>query len=207
MDRVFTEEDWTVLDNPIVPAYPKSKTIAERAAWDWIAKEGGSMELAVVNPVGIWGPVVGKDASTSVELILRMMNGQLPGIPNVGFGCVDVRDVADLHLMAMTDPKAAGQRFIAVSDEGFVWAKDIALKIKARMGDRAKRVPTRVIPDFVLKIAAWFDSAVGLIVPELGKEKNTTNKKAKEMLGWRPRSAEDALVSNAESLYRFGMVK
>jgi nucleoside-diphosphate-sugar epimerase len=208
-DAAFTEEDWTDMDNPARPTapYPKSKTIAERAAWDWIAKEGGDLELAVVNPVGIFGPILSKDYATSIELVSRLMNGQIPGLPNLGFSVVDVRDVADLHLKAMVDPKAAGQRLIAVSDEEFLWTKDIALTIKQRLGDKAKRVPTRSVPDFVMRLVALFDSSVAMIVPELGQAKKFTNQKAKSMLGWQPRSAEEALVASAESMIEQGLVK
>jgi nucleoside-diphosphate-sugar epimerase len=137
-----------------VAAYQKSKTLAERAAWDWIAKEGGDMELSVVNPVGVYGPVLGKDFATSVIVISRLMNGEVPGIPNLGFNLVDVRDVADLHLRAMTDPKAKGERFTAVSDDGFMWMKDMAQILKNRLGDKAKNVPTRTVPNFVMRMVA-----------------------------------------------------
>lgn len=208
-EKPFTEDDWSQLDNPAVPVppYPQSKTIAERAAWDWIAKEGGTMELSVVNPVGIFGPILGKDYGTSAELVVRMMNGQIPGLPQLSFGAVDVRDVADLHLLAMTHPQANGERFIALSDDGFITVQDVALKIKQRLGDRARRVPTRVVPNFVLRVVGWFDATVGMVVPELGKKKDASNLKAKNVLGWRPRSAEDALVATAESLGHFGLVK
>ena len=110
------------------------------------------MELSVVNPVGVYGPVLGKDFATSVIVISRLMDGEVPGIPNLGFSLVDVRDVADLHLRAMTDPKAKGERFLAVSDDGFIWMKDMAQILKNRLGDKAKKVPTRTVPNFVLSI-------------------------------------------------------
>ena len=157
--KPFTEEDWSDLNNPShpVPAYPKSKTLAERAAWDWIAEHRDGMDLAVVNPVGIWGPVLGKDYGTSAEMIVRLVNGQLPGVPQISFGVIDVRDVASLHLLAMTSPKASGQRFIAVSDEGVVWAKYVAERIKARLGERGKKVPTRAIPNLGYFQWKWED--------------------------------------------------
>ncbi|KAK3696046.1 hypothetical protein LTR37_018188 [Vermiconidia calcicola] len=206
-EKPFTEEDWTNLEDPSVPPYPRSKTIAEQAAWDWIAKEGGEMELSVVNPGGVFGPILSKTYSTSIELVVRLMNGQVPGLPNLGFSLVDVRDVADLHLMAMTDPKAAGQRYLCITDDGFVWTKDIALKIKNRLGDKAKKIPTMVVPGFVLRLVGLFDKTVASVVPELNKVKNMTNEKARTELGWRPRNAEDALVATAESLEQFGLLK
>lgn len=106
--RPYTEEDWTDPADPRVLAYPRSKTIAERSAWDFIAREGEGLELAVVNPVGIFGPVLGADFATSILLLQRMLNGKIPGCPRLWFGAVDVRDVAGLHLLAMTHPEARG---------------------------------------------------------------------------------------------------
>lgn len=205
--ETFTEADWTNLDSTEVPPYPRSKTVAERAAWDWIAKEGGSVELAVLNPVGIYGPILGKDYAASIELIVRLMNGQLPGVPQVQFGIVDVRDLAELHVKAMTDSKAAGQRFIATSDEPFLSIQDVAKSLKRQLGDRAKKVPTRVIPNFVIRAVGFFDAGVSLIVPELGKQNSATNEKAKKTLEWQPRSAHEAIRASAESLYQVGLVK
>ncbi|KAK4944971.1 hypothetical protein LTR10_015648 [Elasticomyces elasticus] len=200
----FTEADWT--DVNAAPAYPKSKTIAEKAAWDYIEKEGGEMELAVVNPVAVLGPTLSKSYATSMELVLRLMNGAIPGLPNIKMGLVDVRDVADLHIRAMTDPKAAGQRYIAVAGD-FMSMHEIALALKARLGDKARKVTTRQLPDFLVRIVGFFDATVGLIVNELGKNKNASSEKAKSELGWQPRSREDAMVGAAESLEKFGLLK
>jgi nucleoside-diphosphate-sugar epimerase len=204
--RPFTEHDWTAPEGGGVTAYAKSKTLAERAAWDFMAREGGDMELAVINPVGVFGPALGADFSTSIEIIKRMMDGALPALPRITFGVVDVRDVADLHLRAMTDPAAAGERFLAVAGE-FVSMRDIGLILKSRMGSAGRRVPTRELPDWLLRIVALFDPSVGQIVPELGKRKTATNEKARRVLGWSPRSAEDAIVATAESLVRLGLLK
>jgi nucleoside-diphosphate-sugar epimerase len=206
MARPFDEHDWTQVDGPGLTAYAKSKTLAERAAWDFMAREGGSMELAVVNPVGVFGPVLGADFSTSIELVKRMMDGALPALPRITFGVVDVRDVADLHLRAMTSPDAAGERFLAVAGD-FLSLHDIARVLKRRLGDKARRVPTRELPDWLLRIVALADKSVAQIVPELGKPKNAVNDKARRMLGWTPRPAEEALVATAESLVRLGLVK
>lgn len=201
MQRPFNESDWTDLSGSGLTAYTKSKTIAERAAWDFIAKQGKQLELATVNPVGVFGPVLGPDLSTSILLTKRLLNGSMPGLPDLYFGVVDVRDVADLHIRAMTDPKAKGERFLAVSGD-FMKVKQIADTLRSRLGDGAKKVPTRVLPNWVLRTIAIFDKSVGLITPELGKFKNGTSKKAVELLGWKPRSREDALVASAESLIR-----
>ncbi len=116
-DRPFSEENWTDLNGDDLTAYVKSKTLAERAAWDFVGHDGGTLELSVVNPVGVFGPVLGPDYSTSIELVRRLMDGAMPGCPRLSFGIVDVRDVADLHLRAMTNPAAKGQRFLAVAGE------------------------------------------------------------------------------------------
>jgi nucleoside-diphosphate-sugar epimerase len=202
----FDETDWTDPDGPDVQPYAKSKTLAERAAWDFIAREGGGLELSVVNPVGVFGPVLGPDYSTSILLIQRLMDGAMPGCPRLSFGVVDVRDVADLHLRAMNDDAARGERFLAVSGD-FMSILEIAKVLKARMGAAARRVPTRQIPDWLVRLAALPDPAVKQILPELGKSKNATGAKAQRLLGWSPRSREEAIVATAESLVRLGLLK
>lgn len=201
----FNETNWSNPDGGGVSAYAKSKTLAERAVWDFVAREGGP-ELSVVNPVGVFGPALGRDYSTSILLVQRLMDGALPGLPRMMFGVVDVRDVADLHLRAMTDPAAKGERFLAVSGD-FMSIKEIAETLRARMGEAARRAPTKELPNWVLRIASLRDPAVRQIIPELGKRKNATSEKARRLLGWSPRSREDALVAAAESLVRLGLLK
>jgi|SRR5271165_6317631 len=202
----FNEIDWTDPNGEDVAPYTKSKTLAERAAWDFMAKEGGALELSVVNPVGVFGPVLGPDYSTSILIVQRMLDGAMPGAPQLYFGVVDVRDVADLHIRAMTHPAAKGERFLAVAGD-FMSMLDIAKVLKARMGAAAKRVPTRQLPNWMVRLAALRDPAVKIILPELGKWKNATNEKARRMLGWAPRSNEEAIVATAESLVRLGLLK
>jgi dihydroflavonol-4-reductase len=201
----FNEADWTEL-NGDVTAYIKSKTIAERAAWDFIAREKGGLELSVINPVGVLGPVLGPDYSTSILLVQRLLDGAMPGCPKLYFGVVDVRDVADIHLRAMTDPAANGERFLATAGD-FMSMRDIAKVLKDRLGAAAKRVPTRELPNWLVRIAALRDPAIKLILPELGQFKNAANEKATRLLGWKPRSREEAVVATAESLVRLGLVK
>ncbi len=203
--RVFTEEDWSA-EGGDMRAYSKSKTLAERAAWDFIRAEGAPMQLAVVNPVGVLGPVLGADYSTSILIVQKLMDGAMPGCPRFSFGLVDVRDVADLHLRAMTHPAAAGERFLAVAG-AFMSIQEIAFVLRERMGAAARRVPTKVLPDWLVRIAALADPAVAQIVPELGKTKAASNEKAKRVLGWSPRSNEEAIVATAESLLRLGLLK
>ncbi|EJL87516.1 nucleoside-diphosphate-sugar epimerase [Herbaspirillum sp. CF444] len=202
----FTEENWTNPDAPQVAAYYKSKTLAERAAWDFIAREGGALELSVVNPVGVFGPALGADVSTSIEIIRRMMDGEMPGLPRITFSIVDVRDVAQLHLLAMTDPAATGQRFLAVAGES-IPLQEVARMLKARMGKAAARVPTRLLPNWLLRVLALLDRSVALVVPELGKVRQVSNDKARRVLGWAPRSNEEAIVASAQSLLALGLLK
>ncbi|MEQ1507615.1 MAG: aldehyde reductase, partial [Myxococcota bacterium] len=199
----FDETVWT--DPEGVRAYVKSKTIAERAAWDFVAREGNGLELAVINPTAILGPVLGPDLSTSIVLVQRLLSGAMPGCPQLWFGVVDVRDLAELHLLAMTRPEARGERFLALSGQ-FVSIREMALALKASLGERAARVPTRQLPNWLVRLAALREPALKQIAPELGKRRDATNAKARRVLGWDPRPPEEALVATAESLLRLGLV-
>ena len=203
---LFTEDDWTNLNDPSVQPYGKSKTIAERAAWDFIAREGGQLELAVVNPTLIFGPVLGSDTSASIVLVKRLLDGSLPGCPDLWFGVVDVRDVADLHIRAMTDPAARGERFLATSGD-FVNVRQIAQMLKEGMGERARKVPTRALPNWLMRAVGPFDPQVRAILPELGKRKNGSNEKARRLLGWAPRTTKEAVLATARSLSELGLLK
>jgi dihydroflavonol-4-reductase len=202
----YTEKDWTDPNGDDVRAYVKSKTIAERAAWDFIAKEGGALELSVVNPVGVFGPVLGPDYSTSILLVQRLMDGAMPGCPKLYFGAVDVRDVADMHVTCMTHPAAKGERFLAVAGD-FISILDIAQILRRRLGAAASRVPTRELPNWLVRIAAMRDPTVKQILPELGKRKNASNEKARRLLGWQPRSNEECIVATAESMVALNLLK
>lgn len=201
----FNETDWTDLNGGGLTPYVKSKTIAERAAWDFIAREGGALELSVVNPVGVFGPALGPDYSTSILIVEKLMDGSMPGCPRLVFGAVDVRDVADLHLRAMTDPAAKGERFLAVAGD-FLSMLDIAKDLKQHLGPAASRVPSRELPNWLLRALSLFDPRIKQILPELGKKKNATSEKARRILGWAPRSAEDSVVATGESLVRLGLL-
>jgi len=202
----FDEASWTDAAAAGLSAYTRSKTLAERAAWDFMAREGGELELAVVNPVAVLGPVLGPDYAASIMLVQRLLAGTVPGCPRIQFGVVDVRDVADLHLRAMTDPAARGERFLAGAGD-FMSVLEIARVLKRRLGARARRVPTWQLPDWLVRLAAIADPAVRQVLPELGKTKNASNAKARRLLGWSPRSNEDAIVATAESLLALGLVR
>ena len=154
----------------------------------------------------VFGPVLGPDYSTSILIVQRLMDGAVPGCPRLNFGAVDVRDVADLHLRAMTHPAAKGERFLAVAGD-FLSMRDIARILKRRLGAAARRVPTWQLPNFLVRLAALRDPAVRQILPELGKFKNASGEKAKRVLGWAPRSTEEAIVATAESLVRLGLLR
>lgn len=197
----FTEVDWTELDSgrPI-SAYVRSKTLAEHAAWDFMAKEGGDMQLATVNPVGILGPVLGPDYSSSVALVKAVREGRLPRLPDVYFGVVDVRDVAGLHLLAMTKPEAAGERFLATAGDA-LGAPELALIIRGHLGSPAgDKVRTGLMPTWMLKAAAPFSRSVRGSLPDIGVYRNGSSAKARTVLGWRPRSREEAVIATVDTL-------
>jgi len=201
----FDEKDWTN-PNADVSAYVKSKTLAERAAWDFIARESGGLELSVVNPVAVLGPVLGPDYSTSIAIVKRMMDGDLPGSLKLYLGVVDVRDVVDLHIRAMTDPAAKGERFIAAAGD-FLSMLEIARILRDRMSELGKKAPTKELPNWLVRLIALPIREVRQTLPDLGKMKNATNEKARRVLGWKPRSNEECIVATAESLARLGLLK
>ncbi|MGE0792247.1 MAG: SDR family oxidoreductase [Sandaracinaceae bacterium] len=203
--EAFDETSWTDLEGPgEMSAYVRSKAIAERAAWDFIAREGGALELATVNPVGIFGPTLDADASSSVELIARLLKG-MPGCPRLYFAIVDVRDVADLHVRAMLDPAAKGERFIA-SAGPVMSMLDVAAILRRGAPNLAKRVPTRALPDWLIRGLALFDPKMRTLTPLLGVRRNASSAKAQRVLGWTPRPADDAIVATARSLAAHGLL-
>jgi len=204
LNRPFDETDWSELGGNIAP-YQKSKTLSERAAWDFVAREGRQLELSTVNPVAVLGPALGPDYSHSIRMIKALMDGQ-PGCPKINSGFVDVRDVADLHLRAMTEPAAKGERFLAIAGES-LWMVDVAKVLRRRIGAAASKVPTRVLPNWLVRLAALKDPTMRPIVPLLGVNMNATGEKAKRLLGWTPRPSEEAIVATAESLIRLGLLR
>jgi nucleoside-diphosphate-sugar epimerase len=200
-DRPFTEEDWTDLDSgATISAYVKSKTLAERAAWDFIEREGGGLELTTVNPVGVLGPLLGKDYSSSVRLVKMVGDGRLPRLPRISFGIVDVRDVATLHRLAMTHPEAAGERFLAVSGDP-ISAQELALLIRGHLGPSGKRIATKPIPDWVLRALAPFSRSVRNNLGDMGTVRRGTAEKARRILGWTPIPRDEAILATVDSLY------
>jgi dihydroflavonol-4-reductase len=201
----FTEADWTPHDAPDASPYTLSKTLAERAARDWVAREGARLEFCSANPSVVLGPVSGDDYSSSIGLVKRLLDGAMPGCPDLGFGIVDVRDVAELHLRLLVEPGMAGERFIASGP--FMKIVDIAQLLKRELGAQAARVPTRRLPDWVVRLAARFDPLLRTAVGELGAERHTDAAHARERLGWVPRPVAQTILDTARSLIDQGLVK
>jgi dihydroflavonol-4-reductase len=201
----FTERDWSNINSLESYAYIKSKTLAERAAREWMASHGAGMEYVSINPAAVLGPVLGPDFSTSLEVVKKLMDGALPGLPRLGFGVVDVRDVAALHVLAMTTPGLDGERFIAQGR--FMWMREVAEVLKAGLGNQARRVPTRSLPDWLLKLLANFDATVKMVVPELGRRREASAAHALQRLGWKTRDEAETILDCARSLMEKGLVK
>jgi dihydroflavonol-4-reductase len=204
VERALTEDDWSDPENRKLTPYARSKTIAERAAWDLVRERDQSARLAVVNPGAILGPVLSNDRSYSIELIERLLRG-IPGVPRIGFNLVDVRDVVDLHLRAMTAPAAGGERLIAV--ESFQCMQQIAAVLRDRLGEAAVRVPSRTVPNALVRAMAIFDPGIRSIVGQLGRRTEVSAEKARRLLDWQPRRIDETIVACAESLIEHGVVK
>ena len=202
--RPLSETDWTDLTAPKLTPYVQSKTHAERAAWDLAAERGMRERVAAVNPGVIVGPLLSDDRSVSLQPIERLLNG-IPAMPRLGFSYVDVRDVADLQLRAMTAPEGGGERFIAVTD--FLWMAEVAEILRERLGPAASNVPTRVAPDLLVRAMAIFDGGIRSFTNSLGKKTEYDTSKARDRLGWSPRPIADTIAESAESLIERGVLK
>jgi nucleoside-diphosphate-sugar epimerase len=199
----FDESVWTDITNPRLDTYRVSKAVAERAAWDYMEEHAGSTGFTTVLPGAVFGPIrAGQRALGSVRVIGRMLRG-MPGVPRIGLNVVDVRDLADLHLLAMTADAAAAERFIGVG--GFLWMSEAAAALRAELGDAARRAPTRTLPDVAVRIAARFQPELGGLVPMLGRGYSYSNAKARS-LGWSPRPAATTVVDCGRSLLEHGAV-
>jgi len=201
----FTEADWTPLDRPGISAYMQSKTIAERAARDWVATEGAGLEFCSINPSLVLGPVWSADYSASVVVVQKMLDGSMRACPDIGFGVVDVRDLADLHVRALKAPGMAGERFIASGR--FIKLREIADVLRAELGAQAPRLPTRSVPDWLVRVASLFNPLAKAVVGELGSVRHQDASHAKTVLGWTTRPVEQSIVDTARSLIALGIVK
>jgi dihydroflavonol-4-reductase len=201
-DHLFTEADWTDPDHKDNVPYTRSKTIAEKAAWTELPKLPRPLEWVAINPGLVLGPVLDKDSSASVLIVAKLLRGEFPGLPRIGYPVVDVRDLADLEVRAMTAPQAAGQRYLGSGP--FVSMSDIAHILKDRLGEKAKRVPTRKVPDWLVRLGGLFDSEVRGQLFELGKVRRPSSAKAERELGWFSRPLEETIMDTAISLEAVG---
>lgn len=203
--RVYDESDWTIVGKG-VGAYEKSKALAERAAWDFIAElpDDSKLELVTINPGLVLGPILDDDYGTSGELVRKLLKRQIPGCPDVGWAVVDVRDVAAAHLAAMTEPSAAGQRFVCAIEHASMM--DVASILAQHFGERGYRVPMRRIPGWVMRLVSVFDPTARLALGELGKRQDLSSQRARDVLGWNPRTLETMVVDMGESMIEHGVV-
>ena len=199
-DYVYNEDDWSNLDGDI-GAYSKSKTIAEQAAWDFMkTDEAGGMELSVINPGAVFGPLLDNSFSTSGEILTKLLDGSVPACPALGFSCIDVRDVADAHYNAMTMKVAAGRRYACVS--GFAWMLDISKTLY----DAGYKTPTKKLPNFMVHFLALFDKTIRMIKGVIGIKTLSNNERLRTELGIEPRSIKEMTISMVESMVEFGVV-
>lgn len=204
---LITEKEYTDPDEKGLSAYNKSKVMAEKAAWQFIREQGNGLEFCTVNPMGIFGPLLGPDLSSGFELLRNIMTGAMKAMPNMDLGIVDVRDVADLHIRAMLSPKANGERFLALAG-GTMSLLEIARFIKEKMPVIGEKISTKELADWKVKLAAFLgNQKAKALAPMLGVNRRASNEKAKTMLGWKPRSNEEAILASAESLIKYGAIK
>ncbi len=205
--RRFDESDWSDVNGSRIGAYEKSKTIAERAAWEYVNSLGGDrpMQLAVINPGLVLGPLLSPDWGTSGELVKRILERGVPAIPDINFATVDVRDVASAHVAAMTSPEAAGERFICAIENHSMM--DVALILDEHLGGRGFKIPTRRLPSIVLRVMALWDGTVRLALNDLGTVQDVDNTKIRRMLNWSPRGLREMTIATADSMIEFGVVK
>jgi nucleoside-diphosphate-sugar epimerase len=205
-DWTADENTWTDLSDRRVGSYARSKTLAERAAWDLLKELGGATTMATVNPSLVLGPPLSKSgAEGSVQVVERLLTGRVPGVPNLGFNVVDARDVADLQIRAMTSPDAAGQRFIAAGR--FAWMGEMAEILRRGLDPAAAaKVPTRRVPNVAVRFASIFDRDLRFVTPSLGHKHDYSSKKAQDLLGWRPRPLEETVLDTARGLIANGLV-
>jgi nucleoside-diphosphate-sugar epimerase len=197
-DSVSDETVWTDPADRQFDAYRLSKILAERAAWDFMAGYTGPTTFTTILPSAVFGPVLTRENLGSVQIIDRLLRGRPPGIPRLGFYIVDVRDLADLHIRAMIAPEAAGERFIAAGD--FMWLEEIASTLRSNLGERARKVPTRRLPDPIVRFLSLFIPTLRMLTPDLGRKNRLTSDKARRVLQFSPRPAATTIVNCAESL-------
>ena len=203
-ESVTDETLWTDPDDPTLIPYRRSKTVAEKAAWQFMAGYSGPTTLTTILPGAVFGPILTTSNLGSVGIIARMVGGRMPGTPRIGLEIVDVRDLADIHIRAMTSPEAAGQRFLATGE--FTWMREMAQALRAGLGEAGTKVSTRQLPDVVVRLTALFDRSLRAITVSLGRRHRHSTQKAKRVLDWQPRPAAQAVTDCAKSLIAWNAV-
>ena len=205
-DRVFDESSWSNVDDPRIGAYEKSKTVAERAAWDFIDSLGADArtELVTINPGLVLGPLLSSDWGTSGELVKKILDRDFPAIPDLHYATVDVRDVASAHVTAMTTPGIAGQRFICAERDHSM--REVARILADHLGDQGFKVPTGNLPGFALKVFALWDRTARLALNDLGVRQDLDTTRIRETLHWTPRDLKEMTIAMADSMIRHGVV-
>jgi dihydroflavonol-4-reductase len=204
--RPITEESWTNPNQNGLSSYNKSKVLAERAAWDFVKREGGALELTALNPTAVFGPAFNPVLSSSFGLLKTLLGDHMKAIPDMSMGIVDVRDLADLHLRAMVNPRAAGQRFLALSG-GTLSLMQVSQLVRRERPQLARRLSDKPLPTWLLRLAAPFSAQARSILPMVGIYRNASNAKARTLLGWTPRPNEEAVVAAIDSMERWGHLK
>ncbi|MFC5825072.1 NAD-dependent epimerase/dehydratase family protein [Nonomuraea insulae] len=202
-EGVTDETLWTDPADPSLTPYRRSKTVAEKAAWDFMAEHHGPTTLTTILPGAVFGPILTAANLGSVRIVARMIGGRLPGSPRIGLEIIDVRDLADLHVRAMTSPEAAGQRFLATGE--FTWMRQMAIALREGLGEAGSKVSTRQLPDFLVRLTAVFDKPLRSITVSLGRRNRHSTDKAQRVLGWQPRPAAQTVVDCARSLIAHGV--
>ena len=197
----FNEEDWSNPNKPGISFYAKSKTMAELAAWEFMEMENPDFSLAVINPVLVMGPSLSKDVGTSNSLVKNMINGSVPGTPKIHIGIVDVRDVASAHILAMESSSADGERIIVSEKE--LWVHEVAAILRDAGFNKTPKV---VFPKWLMKIVALFRKDLALMIPMIGKRRDVSSSKARELLGWKPMKAELSIIDTAQQLKDFDLL-
>ena len=197
----FDEEDWSNPNKPGISFYAKSKTMAELAAWEFMEMENPDFSLAVINPVLVMGPSLTKDIGTSNSLVKNMINGSVPGTPKIHIGIVDVRDVASAHILAMESSSADGERIIVSEKE--LWVHEVAAILRDAGFNKTPKVE---FPKWLMKVVALFRKDLALMVPMIGKRRDVSSSKARELLGWKPMKAELSIIDTAQQLKDFDLL-
>ncbi|MFQ6600992.1 SDR family oxidoreductase [Flavobacterium sp. C3NV] len=205
-NTIITEESWTNPNEKGLSTYNKSKVLAEQAAWDFMKTEGGSLELSVINPMGIFGPSLSHDLSSGFEMLKKLLDGTMKAVPDIRLGIVDVRDVAELHILAMENLDAKGERFLALSG-GTMSLLEIVKLLKQKMPYVVEKASTKSLPTFIIRLSALFNDQAKAILPLVGIYREASNEKARTVLGWKPRNNEEAIMATVISLIKWKSLK